>query len=62
MGRFVLAEDYVRAMAGRDRLRRDVDTALDSIEALILPTLPIPAPPIGAGTVTVGGGRSRSEV
>lgn len=55
MGRYVLAEDYVRAMEGRECLRRDVDAALDSIDALILPTLPIPAPPIGTGTITVNG-------
>ena len=28
MGRYVLAEDYVRALAGRDVLRREVDAAL----------------------------------
>jgi aspartyl-tRNA(Asn)/glutamyl-tRNA(Gln) amidotransferase subunit A len=54
MGRYVLAEDYVRALAGRDVLRREVDAALAQHDALILPTLPIPAPPIGAATVSVG--------
>ena len=28
MGRYVLAEDYVRALTGRDVLRREVDVAL----------------------------------
>jgi aspartyl-tRNA(Asn)/glutamyl-tRNA(Gln) amidotransferase subunit A len=53
-GRYVLAEDYVRALAGRDVLRREVDAALAQHDALMLPTLPIPAPPIGASTVQVG--------
>ena len=53
MGRYVLAEDYVRALAGRDVLRREVDAALSGHDALVLPTLPIPAPPIGANTVQV---------
>jgi aspartyl-tRNA(Asn)/glutamyl-tRNA(Gln) amidotransferase subunit A len=54
MGRYVLAEDYVRALAGRDVLRREVDAALAQHDALILPALPIPAPPIGAENVPVG--------
>ena len=55
MGRYLLAEDYVRALAGRDALRREVDAALAQHDALLLPTLPIPAPPIGASTVPVAG-------
>jgi len=54
MGRYILAEDYVRALAGREVLRREVDAALAQHDALILPTLPIPAPPIGAASVPVG--------
>ena len=54
MGRHVLAEDYVRALAGRDVLKREVDAALAQHDALALPTMPIPAPPIGASTVQVG--------
>jgi aspartyl-tRNA(Asn)/glutamyl-tRNA(Gln) amidotransferase subunit A len=55
MGRYVLAEDYVRAMAGRQVLMREVDAALAQHDALVVPTLPIPAPKIGATTVRVGG-------
>jgi aspartyl-tRNA(Asn)/glutamyl-tRNA(Gln) amidotransferase subunit A len=58
MGRYVLAEDYVRALAGREVLRREVDAALAQHDGLVLPTLPIPAPPIGAETIEV---ESRSE-
>jgi aspartyl-tRNA(Asn)/glutamyl-tRNA(Gln) amidotransferase subunit A len=54
MGRYLLAEDYVRALAGRDVLRREIDAALSQHDALILPALPIPAPPIGAAEVPVG--------
>lgn len=52
--RYVLAEDYVRAMHGRDALRREVDEAMTGVNALLLPTLPIPAPPLGATTMQVG--------
>ena len=54
MGRYVLAEDYVRALKGRDRLTREVETALAAHDALVLPALPIPAPPLGAETAQVG--------
>jgi aspartyl-tRNA(Asn)/glutamyl-tRNA(Gln) amidotransferase subunit A len=57
MGRYVLAEDYVRAARGRDVLRREVDEALAECDALVLPTLPIPAPPLGASSVPVGNTR-----
>jgi aspartyl-tRNA(Asn)/glutamyl-tRNA(Gln) amidotransferase subunit A len=55
MGRYVLAEDYVRAMRMRDVLTKAVDTALDRCDALLLPALPIPAPRLGASTVDVDG-------
>jgi aspartyl-tRNA(Asn)/glutamyl-tRNA(Gln) amidotransferase subunit A len=55
MARYVLAEDYVRALNGRAALRRQVTTALSGYDALILPTIPIPAPKLGSATVTVGG-------
>ena len=53
--RYVLAEDYVRAMRLRDVLREEVDRALQGRDALLLPALSIPAPPIGAATVTAEG-------
>ena len=54
-GRYLLAEDYVRARVGRELLRREVDAALAQHDALVLPTLPIPAPTIGSTSVTIGG-------
>jgi aspartyl-tRNA(Asn)/glutamyl-tRNA(Gln) amidotransferase subunit A len=58
LGRYILAEDYARALNGRAVLRREVDAALSGHDALILPTLPIPAPELGAQSVRVG---SREE-
>jgi aspartyl-tRNA(Asn)/glutamyl-tRNA(Gln) amidotransferase subunit A len=55
MGRYVLGEDYARALKGREVLRREVDAAVAGHDALVLPTLPIPAPPLGAVSVPVGG-------
>jgi Asp-tRNA(Asn)/Glu-tRNA(Gln) amidotransferase A subunit family amidase len=56
MGRYVMAEDYVRALRLRARLARAVDAALAEVDVLALPSLAIPAPPIGAATVSVKGG------
>ena len=55
MGRYILASDYLRALNARQVLRREVDAALAGRDALVLPTLPIPAPPIGAETVAING-------
>lgn len=55
MGRYVLGEDYVRAAKGRGVLQAEVDAALDDHDVLAVPTLPIPAPPVGATTVDVSG-------
>jgi aspartyl-tRNA(Asn)/glutamyl-tRNA(Gln) amidotransferase subunit A len=55
LGRYVMAEDYARAQHGRTVLRDAVDEALEGRAALVLPTLAIPAPPLGASTVAVGG-------
>jgi aspartyl-tRNA(Asn)/glutamyl-tRNA(Gln) amidotransferase subunit A len=56
MGRHVLAEDYVRALNGRDVIAREVDAALAHVDALVLPALAVEPPPIGATTVEVKGG------
>jgi aspartyl-tRNA(Asn)/glutamyl-tRNA(Gln) amidotransferase subunit A len=57
LGRYVLAEDYLRAQRGRDRLRAEVNAALDHHHALLLPTIPIVAPPLGATRVPMDDGR-----
>ena len=55
MGRYVLAEDYVRALRGRDALTADVDAALSGRDGLLLPTMPIAAQKLGTVTVSLGG-------
>jgi aspartyl-tRNA(Asn)/glutamyl-tRNA(Gln) amidotransferase subunit A len=55
LGRYVLAEDYLRALEGRRALRAEVDAALAGRHGLVLPTLPIPAPPLFASTVEIDG-------
>jgi aspartyl-tRNA(Asn)/glutamyl-tRNA(Gln) amidotransferase subunit A len=55
MGRYILAEDHVRALHLRTVLRRAVDAALDGCDALLLPTMPIPAPVLGDASVDVEG-------
>ena len=55
MGRYVLAEDYVRAMELRRILTAQVDGALAACDALLLPALAIQAPPLGAASVDVDG-------
>jgi aspartyl-tRNA(Asn)/glutamyl-tRNA(Gln) amidotransferase subunit A len=54
-GRYLLAEDHVRAQLGRRVLRHEVDETLQTCQALVLPTVPITSPPIGAVEVTAGG-------
>jgi aspartyl-tRNA(Asn)/glutamyl-tRNA(Gln) amidotransferase subunit A len=56
MGRYVMAEDYVRARRLRERLVRAVDHALAGVDVLAAPALAIPAPPIGATNVPIKGG------
>lgn len=55
LGGYVLAEDYVRAMQRRERLTSAVDQALGGCDALLLPSLAIPAPVIGAQSVEIDG-------
>ena len=55
LARYVMAEDYVRALEVREALRGEVDAALAGGMTLVLPTLPIPAPTIGATAVDIRG-------
>jgi aspartyl-tRNA(Asn)/glutamyl-tRNA(Gln) amidotransferase subunit A len=54
MGRYILAEDYVRALRGRDVLRQEVNAALAGRHGLLLPTVPVPATRLGATNVKIG--------
>jgi aspartyl-tRNA(Asn)/glutamyl-tRNA(Gln) amidotransferase subunit A len=53
-GRHIPRKDYEDAQKFRGTLRAEVDAALSQCDALVLPTLPIAAPKIGAATVTIG--------
>jgi aspartyl-tRNA(Asn)/glutamyl-tRNA(Gln) amidotransferase subunit A len=55
MGRYILAEDYVRALRGREVLRAEVTTALEGRDGLLLPALAVPATKLGVNTVRVDG-------
>jgi aspartyl-tRNA(Asn)/glutamyl-tRNA(Gln) amidotransferase subunit A len=55
-GREIPAEDYKAAQRDRATLRDEVDRGLMKCDALVLPTLPIPAPLLGATTVSIGSG------
>lgn len=55
MGRYLLAEDHARALQLRADLMASVDRALVGCDALLLPALAIPAPPLGASTVEIEG-------
>ncbi|MYN65755.1 MAG: amidase [Acidobacteria bacterium] len=54
LGRYVLAEDYVRAQRGRRILTAEVDAALANRAALLLPTLPIIPPRLGTDRIAIG--------
>ena len=54
LGRYVLAEDYVRAQRGRRILSAEVDAALEGRAALLLPTLPVVPPRLGTASITIG--------
>jgi aspartyl-tRNA(Asn)/glutamyl-tRNA(Gln) amidotransferase subunit A len=56
-GQFVLASHYLKAQRARQVLRADVDAALGTVDALLLPSTPVPAPPLTATEVTVEGVR-----
>jgi aspartyl-tRNA(Asn)/glutamyl-tRNA(Gln) amidotransferase subunit A len=55
MGRYILAQDYVRAMRGRELLIAEVDAALEGRDGLLLPAMAVPATKLGASTVRIGG-------
>jgi aspartyl-tRNA(Asn)/glutamyl-tRNA(Gln) amidotransferase subunit A len=55
MGRYILAQDYARALRGREVLQAEVSAALEGRAGLFLPALAIPAPRLGVDMVKVGG-------
>jgi aspartyl-tRNA(Asn)/glutamyl-tRNA(Gln) amidotransferase subunit A len=51
----VTAMQYLAAIDVRNRLNAEFDAALQDVDAIVAPTVPIPAPPIAAESVEVGG-------
>ena len=54
MGRYILAEDYRRALRGREVLTTEVNDQLYCRDGLLLPSLAVPATRLGADVVRVG--------
>ncbi|HET9832678.1 MAG TPA: amidase, partial [Vicinamibacterales bacterium] len=54
LGRAIPEEEFVQALDVQAVLRDEVNAILADCDALVLPTLPIPAPKLGAETVRVG--------
>ena len=50
----IRAIDYLRALEVRTQVRADLDAALDRLDALLAPTVPVAAPRIGEERVRVG--------
>ena len=54
IGRAISDDDFVQALDVQAVLRDEVDAALADCDALVLPTLPVQAPILGAETVRIG--------
>jgi aspartyl-tRNA(Asn)/glutamyl-tRNA(Gln) amidotransferase subunit A len=54
LGRTISEDEFVQALEVQAVLRDEVDATLADCDALVLPTLPIPAPKLGAETVRIG--------
>ncbi|HUK34493.1 MAG TPA: amidase [Vicinamibacterales bacterium] len=54
LGRTISDEEFVQALDVQAVLRDEVNATLADCDALVLPTLPIPAPILGADTVRIG--------
>jgi len=51
----VLATQYLAGLDAQKRVRADFDAAFQEVDAIVAPTVPVPAPPIGAEYVEVDG-------
>ena len=54
-GRLLPATDYVNAQRLRRRIQLEFSRVWQAVDCLLTPTTPVPAPPIGASAVSVGG-------
>ncbi len=55
LGRGVSHDEFLTALNIQADLREDVEHALSNCDALVLPSMAIPAPALGAATVEIGG-------
>jgi aspartyl-tRNA(Asn)/glutamyl-tRNA(Gln) amidotransferase subunit A len=51
----VLATQYLAGLDVQKRVRADFDAAFQVVDAIVAPTVPVPAPPIGAEFVEING-------
>jgi aspartyl-tRNA(Asn)/glutamyl-tRNA(Gln) amidotransferase subunit A len=61
-GQFVLATQYLKAQRARQVLRAEVDDVLRTVDALLFPTTPIPAPRTDERAAPVDGAREDVRV
>jgi aspartyl-tRNA(Asn)/glutamyl-tRNA(Gln) amidotransferase subunit A len=54
LGAAIRATDYLRALEFRERLRAEFAAAFERVDAIVAPTTPIAAPPIGEKMVRIG--------
>ena len=55
LGEFLMAVDYVQGQRLRRLVAEGFLRLFERVEVLVLPTLPVPAPPLGTRTVRLGG-------
>jgi aspartyl-tRNA(Asn)/glutamyl-tRNA(Gln) amidotransferase subunit A len=53
-GGTIRAVDYLQALQTLRRARQEIEAVLEKVDALVIPTSPVPAPPIGSDCVQVG--------
>lgn len=53
-GQLILGKHYIKAQRLRSLIRQEMAAALQRVDALITPTVPIPAPRIGQTTIDIG--------
>jgi aspartyl-tRNA(Asn)/glutamyl-tRNA(Gln) amidotransferase subunit A len=55
LGRYVLAEDYIKGLQARRLIAEELDRVLGAVDVFVSPTVPVPAYPIGATATTIRG-------
>ena len=53
LGQLVLGKHYLKAQRSRSLIRQEMSAALRRVDALVTPTVPVPAPRIGQTTVDI---------